>query len=162
MTIKFRLIEGFVPIVHDKGDWVDLKSAGTYFMSKPDPSHEIVFDNTLISLGISMKLPKGFEAIVAPRSSLFKKKGIILANSIGIIDNSYSGNDDIWKFHAIALKSTIIERGERICQFRIQPSQKANVWTKLRWMFVRKITFKQVNDLKSTNRGGIGSTGGYK
>lgn len=162
MTIRYRLIEGFAPVVHEKGDWIDLKSAGTYFLSKPDPAHEIMFDSTLISLGIAIELPKGFEAIIAPRSSLFKNKGVILANSIGVIDNSYSGNDDIWKFHAIALKSTVIERGERLCQFRIQPSQKASTWIKLRWLFVRKITFKQVSSLKSTNRGGIGSTGGYK
>jgi dUTP pyrophosphatase len=72
---------------------------------------------------------------------------------------SYSGNDDIWKFPAIAFKDITVFEGDRICQFRIQPSQKASVWTKIKWLFTNKIEFVEVEDLCNNNRGGFGSTG---
>ena len=100
----------------------------------------------LIPLGIAIELPKGYEAIMAPRSSTFKNFGIIQANSIGIIDESYCGDNDMWRFPAIALRDTTIKKNERICQFRILAHQPENVITK-------------VTHLTGKDRGGLGSTG---
>lgn len=93
-----------------------------------------------------MELPKGYEAHVAPRSSTFKNFGIICANSFGIIDNSYCGDEDEWRFPAIALRDTVIHKNDRICQFRIVEKQPY-------------IVFKEVEHLKAESRGGIGSSG---
>ena len=81
------------------------------------------------------------------------------ANSEGVIDNSYCGDEDEWRFPAIAFRDTTINKGERICQFRIQLSQKATIWQKLRWLFSNKIELVSVDKLESINRGGFGTTG---
>ena len=121
------------------GDWIDLRTAENVTLHEGDLK--------LISLGVSIKLPKGYEAIIVPRSSTFGKYGIIMTNSMGIIDESYSGNNDIWKFPAYCLKDyTYIPKDTRICQFRIIKHQP-------------KIEFKEVSQLNSFNRGGFGSTG---
>ena len=93
------------------GDWVDLFTA--------EDTELKAFDFKLIPLGVAMKLPEGYEAIIAPRSSTYMKWKIIQANSIGVIDNAYCGNDDKWYFPAIALKDTFIPKYTRICQFKI-------------------------------------------
>lgn len=72
---------------------------------------------------------------------------------------SYSGSNDEWQFPAIAFKSRTINEGDRICQFRIQPSQKASIWTKIKWLFTNKVEFVEVEDLQNADRGGIGTTG---
>lgn len=120
------------------GDWYDLRAAETVEMLKGDFK--------LISLGVSMKLPDGYEAHLAPRSSTFKKWGITQVNSFGVIDNSYSGTNDIWKVPVMAHRDTTIYEGDRICQFRIARKQP-------------QIKFIEVDELDSTDRGGFGSTG---
>ncbi|MDO5361959.1 MAG: deoxyuridine 5'-triphosphate nucleotidohydrolase [Eubacteriales bacterium] len=124
----------------EQGDWIDLRSAEDVILN--------FGDYKMISLGVAMQLPEGYEAHVAPRSSTFKNFGIILVNGIGIIDNSYCGDDDIWRFPALCLKQegTVIKKGDRIAQFRIVKKQP-------------DIRFKEVEHLEGTNRGGIGSTG---
>lgn len=124
--------------ITDKGDWIDLYCAETVYLTKRSFA--------LISLGVSMRLPQGYEAIIAPRSSTFKKYGILQANSIGIIDNSYCGDDDIWRFAAYATRNVEIKEGTRICQFRVQEKQP-------------HINFISVDSLGTENRGGFGSTG---
>lgn len=124
--------------IEEKGDWIDLRAAETVEMEEGE--------FRLIDLGVAMKLPKGYEAIFAPRSSTFMRFGIIQANSIGVIDESYCGPDDYWRFPAIALRKTRIEKGDRICQFRILPHQPS-------------IIFALAEDLDGENRGGFGSTG---
>ena len=121
-----------------KGDLIDLRAAETVEMKKGD--------FRLISLGVGMKLPDGYKANVYPRSSTYKNFGIILANSVGQIDNSYSGDTDCWKFPAIAMRDTVIHKNDRICQFEIQKIQP-------------EIEFVEVEHLDDTDRGGIGSTG---
>lgn len=121
-----------------KGDLIDLRSAETVEMKAGE--------YRLIKLGIGIKLPKGFEAHVYPRSSTFKNFGIILANSVGIIDNSYCGDDDQWCFPAIALRDTVIHKNDRICQFRIMENQP-------------ELEFIEVDKLDDVSRNGIGSTG---
>jgi dUTPase len=114
----------------------------------------VVINNTLIPLGFALKLPKGYEIVVNPRSSTYNKYGVILANSQGVIDNSYNGENDQWWFNAIALRDTTIRQGDKICQFRIQLSQFATVWQKIKWLFWNgKIEFVQVESLKGESRG---------
>jgi len=170
MKVKVLLKKGAVlPHIIKKGDWIDLYSAETVSLKAPQASksytknkellRDVTFDFHLIDLGIAMKLPKGFEAIIVPRSSLYIKKGIIQANHCGIVDNSYCGNNDVWKFPAIAFTHTTINRGDKICQFKIQLSQKATMWQKLKWLFSSSISILPVTTLKDQSRGGFGSTG---
>ena len=122
----------------EKGDWIDLRAAETVELKKGEFK--------LIPLGIGMELPEGYEAHVVPRSSTYKNFKIIETNSMGIIDNSYCGDNDQWFFPAYALEDTIINKNDRICQFRIVEKQP-------------KINFEEVNELKNPDRGGHGSTG---
>lgn len=120
------------------GDWIDLRAAENIKLSAGEFK--------LINLGISMKLPEGYEAHVVPRSSTFKTWGVIQTNSMGIIDNSYSGTNDIWRFPAYAIRDTEIKVNDRLCQFRIVKKQP-------------KVEFIEVDKLDDTDRGGFGSTG---
>lgn len=122
----------------EQGDWIDLRLA--------EDTHMGAGEFKLLPLGVAMQLPSGYEAIVAPRSSTYKKWGIVQANSIGVIDESYCGGGDEWKFPAIALFDTDIPANTRICQFRIQKKQP-------------KLNFMTVDELDNPDRGGIGSTG---
>ena len=120
------------------GDWIDLRAAESVTL-KAGQWHPI-------SLGISMELPKGYEAHILPRSSTFKRWGIILPNAMGIIDQSYCGDNDVWHFGALALRDTQINKGDRICQFRIMEKMPP-------------VTFLTVETLGNDDRGGFGSTG---
>lgn len=122
----------------DKGDWIDLRAAEKVELKQGDFA--------LISLGVSMKLPDGYEAHLAPRSSTFKTWGIIQTNSIGVVDNSYSGNNDIWKMPVYATRDTVINVNDRICQFRIMPKMPV-------------VDVEEVDNLEGPDRGGFGSTG---
>ena len=122
----------------DKGDWIDLRANETISLRKGDFG--------LIPLGIGMKLPEGYEAHIVPRSSTFKNYGILQTNSTGIIDNSYSGNNDQWLMPVYATKNTIIQRNDRICQFRIIKQQPT-------------IEFNTVDFLDDVDRMGFGSSG---
>ena len=122
----------------DKGDWIDLRCA--------KPTHIKAGEFKLIPLGVAMKLPRGYEAHIIPRSSTFKNFGIIQTNHMGCIDNAYCGNNDEWFFPAYAFEDTFIDLDDRICQFRIVKKQP-------------KIKFKQVDYMMDNDRGGHGSTG---
>ena len=174
LKIKVKILtKGCMPKIIEKGEWIDLKLAETVHLipsqagtlkKKQEQSQTISYRNvtsevTYLPLGIAMELPKGFEAIVLSRSSTPKKLGIVCANSMGIIDNSYNGDNDEWKFPAIALKETTIEEGTRICQFRIQLSQKATMWQKIKWLFSSGIELVEVDSLNNKSRGGFGSSG---
>ena len=160
MKIKVKLNNLSCKIEQNKkGEWIDLKVATTLSLKAPTINGINKFDTALIPLGISMELPKYFEANIVPRSSTFNNFKIILANSMGIIDSTYNGDGDEWKFQAIALDSTKINEGDRIAQFRIRPSQFAPWWIKLKWLFTSSIQFEFVSSLVNTARGGFGSTG---
>lgn len=120
------------------GDWIDLRAAETIKLKKGE--------FTLIPLGVGMILPKGYEAHVVPRSSTFKNYYIVQTNSIGIIDNSYCGNNDQWMMPVYATRDTVINMNDRICQFRIVKNQP-------------KLKFKVVDILSNKDRNGFGSTG---
>lgn len=129
---KIEFIEG------DKSDWIDLRCAEDVFLQKGE-FH-------LIPLGIGMKLPKGYEAHVVPRSSTFKNYGIIQTNSVGIIDQSYCGDSDQWMMPIYATRDEMIEKNTRICQFRIFKN-------------MGNVSIKEVEHLDNINRSGFGSTG---
>ena len=120
------------------GDWYDLRTAEEVTMEAGE--------FRLIPLGVAMELPDGFEAHVVPRSSTYKNYSVIQANHMGVIDNSYCGDDDQWMFPAIAFQDTNIPKGTRICQFRIVEKQPP-------------VKFETVAHLTGPNRGGFGSTG---
>lgn len=120
------------------GDWIDLRAGETVELKKGDYYN--------IRLGVGMILPEGYEALVLPRSSTPYKHGIMVANSMGVIDNSYCGDADEWRFPAIAIRDTVIHKGDRIAQFRIVENQP-------------RLSFKTVSNLRPNSRGGLGSTG---
>lgn len=122
----------------EKGDWIDLRAAETVYMKQGDFK--------LIPLGVAMKLPEGYEAHVVPRSSTYKNFGIIQTNHQAVIDESYCGNNDQWFYPAYALRDTVINKNDRICQFRIMKKMEP-------------VDFIEVDELKDKDRGGIGSTG---
>ena len=124
--------------IEGKSDWFDLRSAENISLKAGEFK--------LISLGVSMELPEGYEAYVIPRSSTYKTFGIIQTNHLGLIDEIYKGNNDIWKYPALAMRNTEIKINERICQFRIQKKMPS-------------VTFEEVYDLENQDRGGFGSTG---
>lgn len=119
------------------GDWIDLRAAERVELKRGEYKE--------IRLGVGMILPEGYEARILPRSSTLKKFGLLMACS-GVIDNSYSGDNDEWHFGALAMSDTVIEKGDRICQFRIMENQP-------------KFTIETVTRLNNVNRGGFGSTG---
>lgn len=122
----------------DKSNWIDLRAAENVTLKAGEFK--------LISLGVSMELPEGYEAHIVPRSSTYKNFGIIQTNHCAVIDNSYCGDNDIWKYPAYALRDTEIHVNDRICQFRIIKNQP-------------KLYFDEVETLGNADRGGIGSTG---
>ena len=156
LKIKVKEItEGCMPEIIEQGDWIDLKLAeDVRFTGTEVQSRKIKY----LPLGIAMELPKGFEAYVLPRSSTPNKWNIELANSQGVIDESYKGDDDEWRYIAKAFKAVEIPKGTRICQFRIMPKMNASFWTKLKWLFSNGVELIKVDNLNNNNRGGIGST----
>ncbi|WP_045505928.1 dUTP diphosphatase [Bacillus amyloliquefaciens] len=122
----------------EQGDWIDLRAAEDITIKKDEFK--------LIPLGVAMELPEGYEAHVVPRSSTYKHFGIIQTNSMGVIDESYKGDNDFWFFPAYALRDTDISKGERICQFRIMKKMP-------------QVELIEVDNLGNNDRGGLGSTG---
>lgn len=122
------------------GDWIDLFASTGRTIEYRSGEH------FLIPLGVAMELPSGYEAHILPRSSTFKKYGILMTNSMGIVDNSYCGNNDQWYFSAYAVKDGMMNDGDRICQFRIVENQP-------------DVKFVEVSELKNPDRNGFGSTG---
>ena len=124
--------------VDGKSDWIDLRAAEEVEMKAGDFRY--------IDLGISVELPKGYEMIIVPRSSTYKNFGILQPNSPGVVDESYSSDEDVIKMPALAMRDTVIHVNDRICQFRIVKHQP-------------QIEFFEVEHLDGTARGGFGSTG---
>ena len=129
--IRLEYIDG-------KSDWIDLRAAEEVELKAGEFK--------LIHLGVAMQLPEGYEAHIVPRSSTFKKWGIIQTNHCGIVDNTYCGPNDWWCMPVFALRDTKIEVNDRICQFRIQKNQPT-------------LVFNEVEEMEANNRGGFGSTG---
>lgn len=124
--------------IDGKSDWIDLRAAERIELKQGEFK--------LIPLGVAMQLPKGYEAHIVPRSSTYKNFGIIQTNHTGIVDETYCGPNDWWYMPAYALRDTVIEKNDRICQFRIEKHQP-------------EVVFEEVDALTGQDRGGIGSTG---
>ena len=124
--------------IDGKSDWIDLRASEEVELKTGDFK--------LIPLGVAMEIPQGYEGHLAPRSSTFKTWGIIQTNSVGVIDCSYCGDDDMWRMPVYATRDTIIHVNDRVAQFRIIENQP-------------KIVFEEVEHLGNDNRGGFGSTG---
>ena len=140
MKVKIKYFTNEIDKINkiQQGDLIDLRAAQTVEMKAGEFK--------LVPLGVAMQLPNGYKANVYPRSSTYKNFGIILANSVGQIDESYCGDNDQWMFPAIALRDTVINVNDRICQFEIQKKQP-------------DFEFEEVDILGNEDRGGIGSTG---
>lgn len=137
--IRVKYLADITPLAKTAaGDWIDLRCA--------EDTVVLAGQYKAIPLGVAVKLPIGYEAIIAPRSSLFKMHGVLAANSIGVIDESYCGNNDEWHFLAYGTRDTVIKKDERICQFRILEHQP--------WADIEKVIA-----LDAPDRGGIGSSG---
>lgn len=138
-SIKIKYMEGVEPLEGIfEGDWVDLRCAKTMCIQRGEKG--------VIPLGVAMQLPKGFEALVLPRSSTFKRYGIIMTNGCGVIDECYNGDNDFWGFPFLATRDCVITANSRIAQFRIIKHQPT-------------LVFEEVKKLNNQNRGGFGSTG---
>lgn len=139
-TIKIKYFDKEIDKIEkfSNGDWIDLRSAETVELKKGE--------FRLIPLGVGMKLPNGYEANIVPRSSTYKNFKILQINSFAVIDNSYSGDADEWKLPIIAMEDTVINKNDRICQFRINKIQP-------------EIEFEEVEHLDEVSRGSFGSTG---
>lgn len=140
-TIKIKYFTDAIErlaYIDGKSDWIDLRAAEEVCMKKGE--------FRLIRLGVAMQLPAGYEAHVVPRSSTFKNFGVIQANHMGVIDGSYCGDNDEWRFPALAVRDTVIHVNDRICQFRIMKNQPS-------------LVFEETAHLEGKDRGGFGSTG---
>ena len=140
--------------INENGDWIDIKCSEDYSLKAGE--------SIKINLGVAMKLPEGCEAHLVPRSSTFDKYGVIQTNSMGIIDNSYSGNNDIWKMPVYATRDVEIKKGDRLCQFRLE--------IKMSQLFkggcipggynsASQLHIIEVLELTDPDRGGFGSSG---
>lgn len=139
MKIKIKYFTDIEKIAKiEKGDWIDLRAAEDVTLKAGEFK--------LIPLGVAMELPAGYEAHMVPRSSTYKKFGIIQTNHQAVIDESYCGDNDQWLYPAYALRDTEIHKGDRICQFRIMEKQP-------------NIEFEEVEQLGNEDRGSFGSTG---
>lgn len=139
MNVKIKYWDGVAPLEKtEKGDWIDLRA-------RVDVTLE-AGDYAVIPLGIAMELPEGCEAHIVPRSSTFRKWGLLQTNGMGIVDSSYCGNEDEWGMPVMATQNVTVKAGERVCQFRIVESMPA-------------VRFTPVEKMERETRGGFGSTG---
>ena len=140
-TLKIRYISNEIErlrYIDGVSDWIDLRCAENVVLKEGE--------SRLIRLGIAVELPEGYEAHIVPRSSTFRNFGIIQTNHMGVVDHSYCGDDDEWKYPVLAMRDTELHVNDRICQFRIMRNQP-------------KLVFEEVEHLGGASRGGFGSTG---
>lgn len=171
--MKIKVLEktpGCFPCEFKIGDWHDLVTAEDITIRTPyaktlhrnvngditERTRDVIFTSKMIPLGVCIQMPKGFEGYLVPRSSTFKKFGILQTNSIGIIDETFNSDEDEWKMPVVALRPVTIPKGTRIAQFRIQLSQKATFWQKLKWLLSSKPKLVKVSSLDNPKRGGFG------
>ncbi|MGL5615084.1 MAG: dUTP diphosphatase [Sarcina sp.] len=134
-----------------KGNWIDVYANKDIFVE--------LNERAMVPLGFALELPKGWEGHLAPRSSTFKTWGIIQTNHVGVVDDSYIGDNDQWHMPVFCLqgkdeievdgkmvKGTKIFKGDKIGQFRIMEVMPA-------------IEFQEVESFGNVDRGGFGSTG---
>lgn len=138
VKIKFKNKDVYGDLKSFNGDWIDLRTNETITIKKNEFK--------IIDLGVAMQLPKGYEAIMVPRSSTFKKYGLLQTNSMAVIDNNYRGDNDWWGLPVLATRDITILKGTRLCQFRLLKSMP-------------EVTFNVAESFDTDSRGGFGSTG---
>lgn len=169
-TIKVKVLtEGCTPVITDNGDWIDLRAAEDVHLDCPyavartrkggESSRKVVFPTKYVPLGVAMQLPAGMEAIAVARSSSNKNFHVIQSNAIGVIDHTYCGPNDQWHMPILATGDVNIKKGDRICQFRVQLSQKATFWQKVKWLLSSGVKIEVVDDLDNPDRDGLGHSG---
>lgn len=126
-----------------KGNWIDVYAYQDTFVPEGE--------RAMINLGFALELPKGWEGHLAPRSSTFKTWGVIQTNSVGVVDDTYIGDNDIWHMPVYCLQAkdengTWIKKGDKIGQFRIME-------------VMPEIEFEEVESFGNQDRGGFGTTG---
>lgn len=139
--IKIKYFDREMPeldFIEGKSNWVDMRVMEDVELKAGEFK--------LLPLGVAMELPQGYEAHVIPRSSTFKTYGLLQTNSMGLIDESYCGNSDMWRMPVYATRDVKINKFERVCQFRIVETMK-------------NINFEEVEELENEDRNGFGSTG---
>lgn len=143
----------------DKGDWIDIYPTEDVRLEGPTVvDGKVKFDSKRIPTGLTLIMPKGIECNAVLRSSTPEKHGIMLRNSMGVIDNYFKGNNDMISIDVVALRDTYIPSSKRIAQLKFTLSQKATIWQKLKWLFSNKIVFEEVKESPFKDRGGYGST----
>ncbi|MDU2324069.1 MAG: deoxyuridine 5'-triphosphate nucleotidohydrolase [Clostridium perfringens] len=134
-----------------KGNWIDVYANKDVFVK--------CGEKKMVPLGFALELPEGWEGHLAPRSSTFKTWGIIQTNSVGVVDDTYIGDNDQWHMPVYCLqgkdiesengeevKGTWIRKGDKIGQFRIME-------------VMPEIEFEEVESFGNKDRGGFGTTG---
>lgn len=121
-----------------QGDCIDLYTHNSVSYKKGD--------TVVVDFGVAMVLPNGYEAHIYPRSSTFEKYGLLLTNSVGIIDNAYHGDEDWWCGKFYATRDGEVLQGDRVAQFRLVKS-------------MQPVMFDEQHQLGLDSRGGYGTTG---
>lgn len=152
LNIRIKYFDGAVRLKKiAKGNWIDVYANKDIFIKHNE--------RAMIPLGFALELPKGWEAHLAPRSSTFKSWGIIQTNGVGVVDDTYIGDNDQWHMPVYCLvpkdvqvvegkeeKGTFIKKGDKIGQFRIME-------------VMPQIEFEEVESFGNCDRGGFGTTG---
>lgn len=152
MKLRIKYFENATKLTKiTKGNWIDVYANKDVFVE--------VNERAMIPLGFALELPNGWEGHLAPRSSTFKTWGIIQTNSVGVVDDTYIGDNDQWHMPVYCLQGkdniivdgvkksgTWIKKGDKIGQFRIME-------------VMPNIEFEEVEHLENDNRGGFGTTG---
>jgi dUTP pyrophosphatase len=144
MKIRIKYFEGATKLKKiSKGNWIDVYASKDIFV----PLNE----RAMVPLGFALELPQGWEGHLAPRSSTFKTWGIIQTNSVGVVDDTYIGDNDQWHMPVYCLQAkhdngTWIRTGDKIGQFRIME-------------VMPEIQFDEVESFGNCDRGGFGTTG---
>jgi dUTP pyrophosphatase len=158
MNIKIKYLNNEITKLNklEQGDWIDLRISEVFILNKGGDkipakrnyNNDFIIrkdDVVVIKFGVALELPKGYEAIISSRSSLFKKHRLLLTNGIGVVDNAYNGDEDEWQGVFLATSYSQLCFNERVCQFRIQENMP-------------EVIFEEVEELGNAPRGGYGST----
>lgn len=142
MNIRIRRIDPFVQLPTygtDGAAAFDLAAAENYNI----PPGQIA----LIGTGLAIEVPPGYFLGIFARSSTPLKRGLMVANGVGIIDSDYCGPDDEIRVQVFNTRrvGVDIHKGDRIAQGIILPAQR--------------VSWVEAGELAATTRGGFGSTG---
>jgi len=142
MRLKIRRLDSTVALPAYGTD----ESAGFDLAAAHDvtvPPGQIV----LVRTGLVIEVPSGHFLAIFPRSSTPLKRGLVVANGVGVVDPDYSGPDDDVMIQVLNVTDAPVEvrRGDRIAQGIVLASPR--------------VTWQEVTALREVTRGGFGATG---